>query len=525
MPFWVSRAYFLLYLGMFVRRKPNKSGTFSVQVVSKIKGVYKLEKSFGASSNEDDLKKLEQQANDWISQYAGQLSFNFSTSEEIDKHHADVESVLNTIDKVLLNGPFLILERIYDSIGFNRIDDEMLRDLSIARVCEPMSKLATVAYLKTRCYKDVALHDVYRYMDKLYNTQQALIQQISVEHTKTILGGKISIVFYDVTTLYFETSNEDVLRTPGFSKDGKTTESQVVLGLLVSKDGYPLSYSLFNGSQFEGRTMLPIVDDFVQRFKLTDFVVVSDAGLMSRKNISLLKSAGYKFILGGRIKKEADKVKEWLFALEKRNGAVYDCILNSDERIIASYSEKRATKDSYNRQKGIERLEKSYKSGKVNKKNINQRGYNKFLKVENDVLVTIDYEKIKEDERWDGWKSYVTNTDFTPSDVIDLYKGLWVVERAFRISKGTLEMRPMFHFTERRIESHVCICFVAYKLYKELERIINQMGINMSVDTVLDIAKTIPTIEIPLPNGQILRRTIFNTASQKVIKPLFPPDF
>ena len=116
-------------------------------------------------------------------------------------------------------------------------------------------------------------------------------------------------------------------------------------------------------------------------------MVVSDAGLMSRKNISLLKSAGYKFILGGRIKKEADKVKEWLFALEKRNGAVYDCILNSDERIIASYSEKRASKDSYNRQKGIERLEKSYKSGKVNKKNINQRGYNKYLKVENDVLV------------------------------------------------------------------------------------------------------------------------------------------
>ena len=100
MPFWVSRVYFLLYLSMFVRRKPNKSGTFSVQVVSKIKGVYKLEKSFGASSNEDDLKKLEQQANDWISQYAGQQSFNFSASEDIDKHHANVESVLNNIDKV-----------------------------------------------------------------------------------------------------------------------------------------------------------------------------------------------------------------------------------------------------------------------------------------------------------------------------------------------------------------------------------------------------------------------------------------
>lgn len=99
-----------------------------------------------------------------------------------------------------------------------------------------------------------------------------------------------------------------------------------------------------------------------------------------------------------------------------------------------------------------------------------------------------------------------------------------MVERAFRVSKGTLEMRPMFHFTERRIESHVCICFVAYKLYKELERVISELGINMSVDTVIDIAKTIPTIEIPLPNGQILRRTIFNTQLQLAIKPLFPPE-
>ena len=120
--------------------------------------------------------KLEQQANDWISQYAGQLRFNFTASEEIDKHHANVESVLNNIDKVLLYGPFLILERIYDLTGSNRIDDEMLRDLSIASVCEPMSKLDTVSYLKTRCNKDVALHDVYRYMDKLYDTQQAIIQ-------------------------------------------------------------------------------------------------------------------------------------------------------------------------------------------------------------------------------------------------------------------------------------------------------------------------------------------------------------
>lgn len=507
---------------MFIRRKPNKSGTFSIQVVSKINGRYRLERSFGASSDEDTLKELENQASEWILRYGGQMVIDFSSHERKESLRLAVEGLLDNIDTVLLNGPFMILERIYDSIGFNAIGDDMLRDLAIARVCEPMSKLATVRYLKARCGKEVAVHDVYRYMDKLYNTQQPLIQEISVEHTRQILGGKIGIVFYDVTTLYFETSKEDELRAPGFSKDGKTAESQVVLGLLVSRDGYPLSYSLFNGSQFEGRTMLPVVDDFVRRFNLTDFVVVSDAGLMSRKNIMLLKSAGYKFILGGRIKKEVGLMRDWLFSLEKRNGIAYEKKMEGDERIIVSYSEKRATKDRFNRKKGIERLEKAYRSGKISKRNINQRGYNKFLEVQNDVAVSINYDRADEDAKWDGWKSYVTNADFAAEEVIDLYRGLWVVERAFRITKGTMEMRPIFHFTEKRIEAHVCICFVAYKLYKELERVIASMGIGMSVDMVLDVAKTIPTLEVSLPDGQKLTRTIFNTTLQQSIKPLFP---
>ena len=141
---------------------------------------------------------------------------------------------------------------------------------------------------------------------------------------------------------------------------------------------------------------------------------------------------------------------------------------DGDERIIVSYSEQRAAKDRHNRDKGIQRLRKAYSSGKINKKNVNQRGYNKFLVIENDVMVSIDEDKIAADAQWDGLKSYITNTDLAAGEVIDQYHGLWVVERAFRITKGSLEARPIFHFTERRIEAHICICFVAYKLYKEL---------------------------------------------------------
>ena len=171
-------------------------------------------------------------------------------------------------------------------------------DIWLLRECasQPQSKVATVEYLKSYFAEDVQLHNIYRYMDKLYNTQQEIVQQISVKHTMKVLGGRIGLVFYDVTTLYFESmpQPDNELRQAGFSKDGKTEESQIVLGLLVSEDGYPLSYSIFNGRQYEGRMMIPIIDDFVQRFNLKDFIVVADSGLMSTKNVELLESASYQ---------------------------------------------------------------------------------------------------------------------------------------------------------------------------------------------------------------------------------------
>ncbi len=506
---------------MFIRRKPNKSGTFSVQVVDKIRGRYTLVKSFGASKSEVELSVMERRAADFISTYGGQSVIDFERQERSDGR-TEADSIFESISDIRQDGVKLILEPIYCGIGFDAIPDETLKYLAIARICQPKSKVATVDYLKRYFDEDFNLNKIYRYMDTLYNTQRELIQQISVEHTRKLLGGRIGIVFYDVTTLYFETAREDALRSSGFSKDGKTAESQIVLGLLVSRDGYPLSYNVFNGAQYEGRTMIPIIDDFVQRFSLTDFIIVADAGLLSRKNISLLKQAGYKFILGGRIKRESKSVQDWVLSLEKNPHTLNETVINSDERIIVSYSQQRAAKDRHNRDKGIQRLRKAYASGKINKQNVNQRGYNKFLVIENDVMVSIDEEKIAADAQWDGLKSYITNTDLPAYEVIDQYHSLWVVERAFRITKGTLEARPVFHFTERRIEAHICICFVAYKLYKELERTLRLLGIGLSVDIVLDIAKTVSTVTVKLSDGSKLTKTLLTREEQKILQPLLP---
>lgn len=506
---------------MYIRKKRNRSGTTSVVVVSKSSGKYKEIKSFGCSSSEEDIEHLCDKAAEWIRSFGGQQEFDFDDNR--GKELEETARVVNNMDAVLINGTQLLLNQIYDSIGFNRIPDDILRHLVIARVSQPGSKHATVDYLKSYYDEDIDLNHIYRYMDKLYNTQMELAQQISVEHTRKIFGGKIGLMFYDVTTLYFETAQRDVLREPGFSKDGKTTESQIVLGLLVSEGGYPLSYSLFNGSQYEGFTMIPMIDDFKQRFDIgDDFVVVADSGLMTRTNLTLLQQAGYKYILGARIKNENESVKQWILSLDKTDGSSYEYIRQNGERLIVNYSEKRAGKEAYNRQRGVARLKSAYKSGHITKQQVNNRGYNKFLEISKDIEVCISEQKIAEDCKWDGLKGYITNTDLDAKRIIAEYHGLWVVERAFRISKGTLEMRPMFHFTERRIEAHICICFIAYKLYKELERLIGINRISMSVDHVLDAAKTITTIRIRLPESNTyFTKTLFLTEKQLAIKPLF----
>lgn len=156
----------------------------------------------------------------------------------------------------------------------------------------------------------IDVQQVYRYLDKLHKSQKEKVQEISYNHSYKILGGKVNIVFYDVTTLYFEIDDEDDLRKTGFSKEGKHQNPQIILGLLVSINGYPLAYEIFEGNKFEGHTMLPVIDAFKTRYKLGQLVIIADSGLLSNDNIKELNSKGYEFILGARIKTESSSIKK-----------------------------------------------------------------------------------------------------------------------------------------------------------------------------------------------------------------------
>ncbi len=512
------------FWAMFVRKKKNRSGTISVVVVDKTNSRFKEVKVFGTSDDNAKIEILYQEARNWVVERERGLNL-FSVHQNEVEEHQTVSHLLSNIEQVLLNGSQLLLHQVFKKVGFDVIEDTIFKNLTIARLCQPLSKAGTVEYLKSHFDEDIHLHKIYRYLDKLYHTQQEKIQQISVEHTRKVLGGHIGLVFYDVTTLYFEAENGDELRQSGFSKDGKHSQPQIVLGLLASKDGYPLSYSIFNGSQFESRTMIPIIDDFKQRFKADDFVVVADSGLISKLNLKLLQTGNYKYIIGARIKNESTEITNWLLNLDKTDGHFYETPKDND-RLVVGFSEKRAKKDKFNRDKGIKRLTETYKSGKITKDKINKKGYNKFLEISDNITVKINDSKIKEDEKWDGLKGYITNTSLSAEEVYNQYSNLWEIERAYRITKGKIEMRPMFLFNPERIQAHICICFAAYKIYKELERVIKLKKINYSVEQVLNIAKTITTIKVKLPSsGQNITKTMFLTPKQKEIEPLFGDFF
>jgi transposase len=229
-----------------------------------------------------------------------------------------------------------------------------------------------------------------------------------------------------------------------------------------------------------------------------------------------------KYILGARIKNESKVVKEKILSLSLSDGASVVLPKDADQKLIVSYSIKRAKKDAANRKRGLEKLERSIARGKLTKQHINNRGYNKYLKMDGAINITIDYEKYQSDGKWDGLKGYLTNTRLGKDQVIENYRHLWKIEKAFRISKTDLRIRPIFHRLRKRIEAHLCIAFCAYKIYKELERQLIQKKTGISPEKAIDILKTIYQITIIAPySNQKLSRLHLPHAEQQHLLKLF----
>jgi transposase len=278
---------------------------------------------------------------------------------------------------------------------------------------------------------------------------------------------------------------------------------------LVSKNGYPLAYDVFDGKKFEGHTLLPIIENFKSKYQLEKLIVIADAGLLSKNNIQLLIHHKYEFILGARIKNENKLLQQQILSTTYTNGSSYVFERGDTTKLIVSFSASRAAKDAMNRERGLLRLEKQIKLGKLTKNSINNKGYNKYLKLEGNATISIDYKKFKQDKKWDGLKGYITNSTLSKDEIIENYNQLWQIEKAFRVSKTDLKIRPVYHRLPKRIEAHICLNFTAYKIYKELERQLKQKQSNLSAQKAIEIASFIFGITIKIPQtNEVITNTI-----------------
>lgn len=489
---------------MFIRKKRNKSGSESIQIINKTGRKNKLLKTVGCARTKREEELLILLARTEMERLQGMSSLFIEHDDLV------VENFVNGIsnDHLQIVGSELILGKIYQKIGFPEDGcPNYFKNLVLCRLVYPGSKLKTVEYFRQHLNVDVSVYSIYRFLDELSSELKPAIEQTAFEYTKKLLNEKIGVVFYDMTTLYFEASEEDDYRIAGFSKDGKHQQPQIMIGLLVSGHGYPIGYQIFEGNTSETKTLIPVLEAFQEKFDISKPIIVADAALLSQKNIDALQENGYKYILGGRIKNETGAMKTKIIALDIEEGKPRE-LKYRNGRLIVSYSHKRAHNDRKNREKGLKRLEKKVRSGKLSKEHINNRGYNKYLKLTGEVNVSVDYEKYEADCVWDGLKGYVTNSSLPKDKVIEDYGQLWHIENAFRISKTDLRIRPVYHRLKNRIEAHICVCFSALTIYKELERLLKENNIDLSAGKAIDALKEIRQLRYILPKSQQVKTTI-----------------
>lgn len=467
-------------------------------------------KAVGSASSDEGIRILIHQAKAELSALQAQTSLFVNDEDEL------VQSFIASLSNgnVQVIGPELVFGKIYDYIGFGSIGEDLFRHLVIARLAFPLSKLKTIDYLYRFQSVQLNISTVYRFLDKLQQRYKGEVEQIAFRHTQRILKGKISVVFYDMTTLYFEASDEDDLRKAGFSKDGKHSNPQIYLGLLVSMGGYVIGYDMFEGNVFEGHTLIPFLEKMAARFELGKPIVIADSGLLSNSNLDALEQKKYEYIIGARIKTESTSVKSQILKANLHDGG-HLIIDKGNVKLIVACSDARATKDAYNRQRGLQRLEKQLSKGKLTKGHINNKGYNKYLKMQGSITVEIDYDKYRQDAQWDGLKGYITNSSLPPEKIMESYAQLWQIEKAFRMSKTDLRIRPIYHRMADRIEAHICISFVAYTVYKELERVLHKEASNLSLREASEQTQNMYQLTITLPESQKQQKVLMKMTEKQ----------
>ncbi len=390
----------------------------------------------------------------------------------------------------------------------------------------------------------VYLQHLYRSLDKLADNSELIQKQIF--HTgRDLFSQLLDVVFYDVTTLYFESEDEfeigkRQLRKKGFSKDGKIGNTQVLFCMLIDSDKNPIGYQVFKGNTFEGHTLPHAIEQLKKRYCIDKIIIVADRGMMGKENIEAVTQNGFEFIVGDRLKNLPHNLQpllldlknynqEWIYNDENGEAVClqYCVTQHAGKTIIATYSAKRATKDKHDREKKLQTAEVLLKKPSLIKKKASRY----FIKQHGENKYTLNIDKIKNDARYDGILAIATNVKgLAHEKILEQYKQLFKIEHTFRVFKSHLEARPMFHWTDKRIEGHICLCYMAYTLLNWVlqklknfpipitENILRQMLDKMQVSLIQHNEKKVYLRSAQQPHEAKLQQKL----GLRMLPPIFP---
>lgn len=503
---------------MFVRVKSsNNNKTTFVQIVQSVRSADKVTQRIirhvGVARSGQELEALKLLAESLkIKLEANGQQFLFKPEEvmslaESKKEYDDSDYIVNVADLIeeqrLTSGIHEAYGKLFDDLGYakvinrpsrNKMITDVFKNIVLARIANPASKRSSVLKLEEDFGVTIDLDKVYRMMDRLDGPAIERLKKITYENTTSLLGQKINVIFYDATTIYFESFDEDALKRNGFSKDHKHNQPQVLLALMVTSEGLPVDYGLFAGDTYEGSTLVPALKSVREKYDIERVVFVADSAMLSAANIAELESLkedSVSFIVGARLKNLSTSLKSKI--LDARNyreiapGLMIGQFDYDSKKLIVSYSARRARKDGLDRKKAVEKLKTKLEKSKSVKSNISNNSYRKYLKIQGNSKIELDEDKIAADSAWDGLHGVLTNSELSAAEVLAKYKELYHVEAAFRVTKHDLSVRPVYHWKPRRVKAHIAICFTSYALVKQMEYRVRLMYKKISIEGIKDL--------------------------------------
>ena len=539
---------------MFIRVKttPN-SPRKSVQIVESFrvdnKVKQKIVKHIGVALDDYELNELKLLALAIKTKLELENTLPLYTPEEIEKQiekskenikrdiYSDDDYVVNIKDLVeedrVITGIHDIYGKMFDELDLknifvnparNKSSVEYFRNIVLARIAKPDSKSRSVHMLEENFGVSLDLDSVYKMMDKIDDKSIEKLNSIAYSETKKLFDDKIDVIYFDATTIYFESFTEDIgddaIRKNGYSKDLKFNQPQVVLALMVTKEGLPIGYELFSGDTFDGHTLIPSLKILKDKYNVDNVVYVADSGMFNNDNLKeleMLEEYNFNYIVGARIKNMQKNIKEQI--LNKNNYkelnseiSIANITLDNGRKLVVTYSLKRARKDKADREKAIKKLKDKLEKNISVKSQLSNQGYKKYLQLKSnneestcDLSIALNEDKIYEDSLWDGLKGLIVNKNSTLSndEILTQYNNLWQVEESFRITKHDLKIRPVYHWKPSRVKAHIAISFASLLIVRHLEyriklqykklspKVIRELLLNIQTSIVYDKTKKI----------------------------------